>query len=74
MYAIFLSRSRSRIDPLLRNLAYSAAAAAAREFGTPTSPRGRRSYTMKSHAISRAPAEKTTSPGIRIHCQNRYWS
>ena len=29
-----------------------------------------RSFTMKSQAISNAPSAKTTSPGIRIHCQN----
>jgi hypothetical protein len=48
--------------------AYSAGEAA----GVPaTRGEGRQSLTRKSQPISSAPAENTTSPGSRIHCQNR---
>ena len=40
---------------------------------SPISPGGLRSFTRKSQAMINVPTENTTSPGRRIHCQNRVW-
>ena len=53
---------------------YSAGAACVGCGCSEDSPSGRLSFIRKSQPMSSAPAEKTTSPGSRIHCQNRYWS
>ena len=53
---------------------HSAGTAAAPVRGSSILPRGLRSFMRKSHPISSEPTEKTMSPGMRIHCQNRYWS
>ena len=52
---------------------HSAGTAAAPVRGSSILPRGLRSFMMKSHPISSEPTENTISPGMRIHCQKRYW-